>query len=176
MKRKRQTISFFIVILFLSFGLLSCEQSTQAVGKTQVASSAQGLELAPDFTLTDIQGKRFSLSDTRGKLVVLNFWSVGCGVCKDEMPLLQELHEKYKDKGMEMVAVALDPPFVAQGYVADHGFTFQVPIGTRAVQAQYKNFRYIPRTFVINREGYIVDDIEGPRDPKYWQKVIEENL
>lgn len=64
---------------------------------------------APEFTLKDLQGNKISLSNYRGKVVLLNFWSTTCGPCLEEIPSLIELQREYKGQGLVVLGIALDP-------------------------------------------------------------------
>ena len=84
---------------------------------------------APDFTLNDLAGNSYTLSENPGKAHLLVFWSIFCEPCKAEMPLIQRLYEEYKDQGLEVISIALDgEPMVKsiQGLVKQQGYTFPV--------------------------------------------------
>ena len=64
---------------------------------------------APDFTLKDLDGKTWKLSDLKGKkIVMIDFWATWCNICKREMPILQKVYQEYKGKGVEFFGIALD--------------------------------------------------------------------
>jgi len=89
-------------ILFCSFCLL--------VGIAIVPALAVKINTpAPDFTLKDLQGNKVSLSNYRGKVVLLNFWSTTCGPCLEEIPSLIELQREFKSQGLVVLGIALDP-------------------------------------------------------------------
>ena len=116
--------------------------------------------LAPDFQLPDLDGQAVSLSDFRGKPVLINFWASWCGPCLYEMPYIQEVFEdeEWSDKGLIILAVNLgeDPPVVTK-FMAAYGFSFPVLLDVKQVVAQEYNIRGIPASFFIDKGGIIRD-------------------
>ncbi|MFC2077545.1 peroxiredoxin family protein [Candidatus Bipolaricaulota bacterium] len=133
-----------------------------------VAAAALGLlspgrsepALAPGFSLVSLDGDVVSLSDYRGQVVVLDFWASWCQPCTKTFPKLHELHGQYADRGVVLLVVSLDRSEEAsREHLAENGFpTENVLWGSlaeaRAVKDLY-GVRGIPRTFLIDREGYI---------------------
>lgn len=117
-----------------------------------------------NFTLKDLEGKKVSLGDFKdSKVVVLNFWASWCSACKKEMPSLNSLEGKYKDKGLKVVAVAEDSKKRVSKYVDGKDFVFTVlidPYGT--AMGKYKILA-LPETFIIS-DGRIIGRITGGAD------------
>jgi peroxiredoxin len=119
--------------------------------------------LAPDFTLQSLDGKSMSLSDLRGKAVLLNFWATWCTPCKIEMPWFVELQNQYRAQGLQIVGVAMDDASkedIAK-FAKDMGVNYPILIGKEAVGDQYGGVPALPETFFIGRDGKIVDKILG---------------
>ncbi len=97
---------------------------------------------APDFSIKDTDGNLFSLANERGKKTILIvFWSIFCEPCRAEMPAIQKLYEKYKDKGLDVISVALDgEPMKSSivGFVKQEGYTFRVLIDELDAQEMFK--------------------------------------
>ncbi len=151
--------------LLFSLALLSgCEKGSSG---TVPPIAGDGVnQPAPDFTLTDMQGNQVTLSQLRGNVVLLNFWATWCPPCREEMPSMEELHQRYKNQGLVLLAVNVE----AEGYEAVSRFlpgkdyTFPILLDSAAeVQNQYKVFRF-PETFIIDRNGMVVDKLIGARD------------
>ena len=121
--------------------------------------------IAPDFTLSDLQGKEVSLSDLKGKVVLLNFWGTWCGPCRKEIPDFINLSKKYKKEGLEIVGITLTSgsPEKIQEFADQWGINYQLLTDingneTQTVTALYgqatgKRITGIPTTFIIDREG-----------------------
>jgi thiol-disulfide isomerase/thioredoxin len=118
---------------------------------------------APDFTLESLDGKNLTLSDLRGKAVVLNFWATWCGPCKIETPWLVELQNQYGHEGLQIVGVESgdDSKEDIAKFVKDMGINYPVLIGKEAVGDAYGGIPALPETFFIGRDGKIVDKSLG---------------
>ena len=115
-------------------------------------------KLAPDFTLTGLDGQEVSLSAFRGQPVLLNFWAIWCGPCRMEMPLLQDMYEKWTDEGLVFLAVNLqEDPARVKEFIEDAGYTFPVLLSPGNKIPLAYNIRGIPATFFIDADGVIRD-------------------
>jgi len=110
--------------------------------------------VAPSFELLDLAGKMQGLPE--GEVVLLNFWATWCPPCREEMPSMQALHEKFKDQGLKIIAVSVDAKVSSvQKFIQDHALTFEVLHDDQGeVSRQYGVFRY-PETFIIGRDGKV---------------------
>jgi len=141
-----------------------------------MASANKG-SLAPDFTLNDLCGKKVTLSQFRGKVVILNFWSIWCGPCLAEMPSLNKLYLELKDKGLVVLAIAEDPAEKPlKSYIKEKGLAFPVLMDKeRKVYLKYSLFG-IPVSFLIDKKGVIIEKIIGESDwvsPQMKEKVVK---
>ena len=158
-----------IVLLGLLFAAQGCAPSAQDTGRSgQVSNDTTGLkgsELmpapkigrpAPDFTLVDLNGNEVTLSDFRGKTVFINFWATWCPPCRAEMPEIEAIYQKYKDKGVVVIGVdILEPEDVVRQFVEQGGYSWTFVLdATGAVSDDYK-VTAIPISFFIDREGII---------------------
>jgi len=115
-------------------------------------------KLAPDFTLNGLDGQEVSLSDLRGKPVLLNFWATWCGPCRIEMPFLQEIYEKWTGKELVLLAVNLqEDPGKVREFVESAGYSFPVLLTDGNEVPLSYNIRGIPATFFIDADGVIRD-------------------
>jgi peroxiredoxin len=151
-------------LLFATTSLLlySCSGSNPVEVKG-LAQQTGNLKTAPDFTLKDANGSAVKLSDYRGKVVLLNFWATWCGPCKIEIPWFMEFEQQYKDQGLEVLGIAMDDDGWAavKPYIAQHKMNYRVVVGDDAVANLYGGIDSLPTTFVINREGKVVDTHVG---------------
>lgn len=125
---------------------------------------------APGFLASTIDASSTtkSLSDYRGKVILLNVWATWCGPCRQEMPSIEALRQDYKDRDdFAIVAVSIDAPGKEQeirDFVAEYGLTFEIlhdPLNT--ISASYRVVGY-PETFVIAKDGTIRKKWIGPDD------------
>lgn len=126
---------------------------------------------APDITLSDLNGTTKSLKDFRGKVVLLNFWATWCVPCVTEMPSLERVYEKLKDKGFEVVAVSVDPPIAAEAvkkFVSDHNLTFTVLRDPELAHVERYGVTGFPETFFIDATGRIL----SVTDPETKEKAL----
>lgn len=112
---------------------------------------------APDFTLPDLNGKQISLSDYKGKVVLLNFWATWCPPCRLEMPTIEKAYQKYKTKGFEVLAVSVDagPKSAIQHFLQELDLSFQVLLDPDMETLRTFRSSALPTTVVIDRRGNI---------------------
>ena len=131
---------------------------------------------APDFTVPRLGSGSVGLKELRGQLVFLNFWATWCLPCKEEMPSMERLHQRYKSRGFVVLGLSVDrngpavPPFVKR-----LGLTFPIGLDPDMVVADRYRVRALPSTFLIDRNGNTVAVAFGARkwDSKAAQEVIE---
>lgn len=125
-------------------------------------------EPAPDFTLKTLDGKTMTLSELKGKKVVLNFWATWCPPCKEEMPFFQQYYEKYADEdNVEIVAVNItlkDKLDQVKSFVESYHLTFPILLMEEEDLMETYRIYTIPSTFMINTKGEIEKQILGPLD------------
>lgn len=128
-------------------------------------------DLAPDWTLTDPTGKQHTLSEYRGKVVVMDFWATWCGPCLRAMPGLQELHEKYKDKDVVIFGINCWESGDPVAMMAREGYTYTLLLDGDPVAALY-SVSGIPTFYVISPTGRVAHHAVG-FDPQMEAKLAE---
>jgi peroxiredoxin len=134
---------------------------------------------APRTTFTTLTGQKLPLESLRGKVVLVNFWATSCPGCVKEMPELVKTYRKYHDRGLETVAVAMsyDPPTYVQQFTEQNGLPFTVALDTDGTAAQaFGNVQLTPTTFVIDKQGHIVQQILGEPDFAKLHAMLEKEL
>lgn len=133
-------------------------------------------EPAPNFTLEDVQGNIHSLSEYRGKVIILNFWATWCRPCRKEMPSMQRAWEQVRDQGVVLLAVDWkeDKEMVAM-FLEKYPIDFPIPMDKDGSLAADLGVRGLPTTFVIDPQGQVVYRVVGERewdDPELLNKVL----
>ncbi|MBI5700188.1 TlpA family protein disulfide reductase [Candidatus Saganbacteria bacterium] len=134
-----------------------------------LASSGWGMGSRPpvdDFVLPNLDGKQVMLSDHRGKVVLLNFWASWCPPCREEMPSLQKLYVKLKGRQFELLTVSVEDedPVVIRAFLKKNGYTFKVLHDRNGEVASRYQIYAIPTTFLLDKNGRIVERTVGSRD------------
>ena len=119
---------------------------------------------APDFTLPDMTGQKYSLKDFRGKLVFLNFWATWCPACIEEMPSIEELYKKFSKDGLEVIGLDLDvrrKP--VEKFLKEYKITFRILLDPKNKVSRRYGIFGLPATFIIDREGKLYALAHGAR-------------
>ena len=158
-------ITYCIVSILILF---SANNSYSYSKKDFKAFGIQELkEEAPNFTIVDPNGKRISMNDYRGKVVILHFWATWCKPCKDEFPLFEKLFQNFK--GRERVFLPISRDLKAdrkevEKVAKDFGLSFQVYLAREGdVTNRYWTWG-TPVTYFIDKKGWIIGRALGPRD------------
>ena len=130
-------------------------------------------DAAPDFKVDSLDGKALSLADSRGKVVLLNFWATWCGPCREEIPDLIALQQKYRDQ-LQIIALTVDEDDAAmvKKVVARSGINYPVAMSPEDVRTQYGGITALPTSFILDTQGRIVQKHEGLRDPVLYETEI----
>ena len=123
-------------------------------------------EPAPNFQLRDLQGRLVTLSDLRGKVVLLNFWATWCGPCRVEMPAMEQLYRMFSRKDFEILAVSIDAQGVAvtRPFQQEYHLTFPILHDADYRVGLMYGVRSLPMTFLVDRQGVVRHQIFGARD------------
>ena len=127
----------------------------------------------PDFTLETVDGKTVSLSDYRGRPVVINFWATWCAPCREEMPLLQETYDAHRDDGLVVIGVNVrETPEKVKRFLAEVGVEFPVLLDSEGAAVNRYLVTSLPLTFFVDREGRLRTLVVGGMT----EAVLEERL
>jgi cytochrome c biogenesis protein CcmG/thiol:disulfide interchange protein DsbE len=126
----------------------------------------RGPALAPDFAAPDLAGQAVRLSGQRGKVVLVNLWATWCPPCREEMPSMERLHQELKDRGFVLLAVSQDETGAeaVKAFVDQMKVTFPVLLDPQGDVGKKFGVWGYPESFLVDREGRIVERVIGPRD------------
>ena len=149
-----------VVVLILAYGVLTRTSDEKVGNLPQV-----GQPLA-DFALTDLQGNTVQLSDLRGNVVFINVWATWCQPCIDEMPTIERLYHQLHPRGLEVVAISLDPlgAQVIEPFMRRYRLTFPVLLDVKSEVERLYGTTGVPESFIVDKQGRLVEKVVGPRD------------
>ena len=120
---------------------------------------------APEFSLTDLSGRKLELSSYRGKVVILDFWATWCEPCRTEIPRLADLQNKYRDRGLQIIGISLDDePKAVRAFYQQFNMNYPVAVGDANLAERYGGILGLPVNFVISRDGRIYAKHAGEVD------------
>ena len=134
---------------------------------------------APQVTYTDLTGQKITSESLKGKVVMVNFWATSCVTCIKEMPQMVQTYNKYKDQGLEYIAVAMsyDPPNYVLNYAQTRQLPFKVALDTQGELARsFGDVKLTPTTYVIDKEGNIIKRYVGEPEFSQLHKLLEKAL
>jgi peroxiredoxin len=127
-----------------------------------------------DFTLTDLAGKKWTLRELRGKVVLVNFWATWCPPCRKEIPDLEALYEQFKDQGLVVLAISDEDRGKVEPFMAERRVTYPVLLDPGRTVHQRFEVEGIPKTFIYDREGKLAAQSIDMRTRKQFLELLAE--
>ena len=163
------------VLLFGLMGWISIASVSAQVNSASCTETDRKANL--NFVLKDINGSDVTLSDYRGKVILLDFWATWCAPCRIEIPGFIDLYDQYEKDGLEVLGISVDDPIsTLLLYTEDMGMDYPVLIGDQRddVKDAFGPLLGFPSTFLINREGMICHQHIGftPKE-KFEREILE---
>ena len=163
-----------VILVFLLAAFCSCPAKAQVTSSADMAKAfaeagmpllKQGIS-SREFSLPPVwpetQKENLSLGALKGKVVFLNFWATWCGPCRAEMPSMEALHGRYREKGLEILAVNCgESKEQVQTFMKNNGLTFTAVLDTDGKASGSYGIQAIPTSFLIDREGKIIARLVG---------------
>ena len=151
-------LTVLVIILSLTLNNSSLEFSNQV--------AIEGDIPAPDFTFPGLDGKKVSLSDYKGKVVLVNIWATWCPPCVKEMPSMEKLYRKFKGENFEILAVSIDETGLkaVAPFMEKTRLTFPALIDSKGTIKPVYRITGIPESFIIDKQGVLIKKIVGPVD------------
>ena len=166
--RHRLFTRIAFIAAFVAVPCLPCPSAAQTM------TPATQRAAAPDFTLNDGNGKPITLSEYKGKVVLLDFWATWCTGCKVEIPWYMEFEKKYKRRGLTSIGVAMDDDGwkTVTPYLKKKPINYPIVVGDATFAKTY-NVQSLPVTLLIDRHGRIADAHVGMVVKSAWEGEIQ---
>jgi cytochrome c biogenesis protein CcmG/thiol:disulfide interchange protein DsbE len=152
----------FLLILGLGWVWLSVIPANATTGG-KIPAPQTGF-LAPDFTAQTIEGGTITLSNLRGKVILVNIWASWCPPCRAEMPAIEHTYQAYKNQGFTMLAInstVQDTAANAQAFVSENQLTFPILMDKTGEITRLYRVQSLPTSFFIGRDGIIREVVVG---------------
>src|SRR5512136_1122371 len=175
----KRTLLIIVTVVALILGTFFADRATRVRPKGTVKAdnplprtSNAALPVAPDFTLKDLDSRDVSLSQYKGKVVLLNFWATWCEPCRVEIPWLIDMQQKYSARGFTIIGVAMDEegksevaPYVAKERFNVNGtpvpMSYPIVLGNDPMADKFGGLLGYPTSILISRDGKVVKRITG---------------
>jgi peroxiredoxin len=128
----------------------------------------------PDFTLTDLAGKKWSMSELRGKVVLVNFWATWCPPCRKEIPDMEALYDKFKNQGLVVLGISDDDEAKIREYAAAQKINYPLLLDPGRKVTELFRVEGIPKSFVYDRSGKLVSQAIDMRTRQQFLQMLAE--
>jgi len=154
------------LILSITISFLSLSKTITAATPTLNLTFPKKIKKAPSFELKLLDGTSIFLEDLKGKIVLLNFWSIYCTPCREEMVSLQTLWQHYKNMGLIVIAVSVDrnDKVQTEEYIKNSELTFPIGLDINKKLRQLYEIKALPTSYIIRRNGEFLARIIGERN------------
>jgi len=145
-------------------GLVGCRQSSPPPPKEAVIPVGEIGSRLPDFIVDDLQGRKISSADLRGKVVLIDFWATWCQPCKKEMPGYQKLLDRYGSQGFVIVGLKFDTMMDSEDpvkFARRIGVRYPLAVATEGLRKKFGNIEGLPTTLLYDRQGILRKKVIG---------------
>jgi thiol-disulfide isomerase/thioredoxin len=172
--RMRITVAAMVLACAAAAGVFFVHRAE--VEKQRIRAAAER-KAAPDFSLTDLDGKPLQLTAFHGKVVLIDYWATWCAPCKVEIPHLVALQRKYGPQGLQIIGISMDDDAaVVRTFARDLAMNYPVGLGNAELAESYGGVLGLPVAFLIDRDGRIVKRLDGDEKLQGLEREISELL
>lgn len=158
-------ICIFFILSFTNCQAQPKKTTEQNESTSSEQTTTEGKTLAPDFTLKDLSGNEVGPASFRGKVLVIDFWATWCPPCREAIPHLISMKQKYGDQGFEVLGVSMDkgPDALStvKTFAQEQGVNYPIVIGNQTIANSYGGISGIPTFFIVDKNGYIIKSQTG---------------
>jgi len=152
-------------LLILSFGLLFVSCS---------ATEKKNFKKAPDFSLKTTDNRIVKLSEHKGKIVIVNFFATWCPPCKMEIPDFVKFYKENKEKGVVIIGIAVESKLEdVKKMIKEFKINYPVCLSDGKVEREYGGIRFVPTSFIIDKNGNIYKKQIGMMNKKQLEEILE---
>jgi len=160
-------------------GMVAFAAGIVVLAATAAVSNLTLLKPAPEVHFTALSGEKFSTSELRGKVVLVNFWATYCASCVQEMPKIVDTYKKFAPRGYDTIAVAVrhDNPHRVAQFAASRALPFKVALDSSgALAKEFGNVRITPTSFLIDKRGRVLRRYVGEPNWAELHELVERAL
>lgn len=180
--RNRRIAAFPMAVLFPVLVAVACgggpPSGEAGSGPSARRDATRIPRPAPGFELRNLEGGVVRLSDTAGKVRLVDFWATWCAPCREAIPDFKDLHARYREHGFEIIAISMDEegPSVVRPWVEREGIPYTIVMGSDEVGEAFGGVLGLPTAFLVDREGQIVASWVGSVPKRVFEEKIREAL
>ena len=142
-----------------------------------VAGVETGERRAPRYDVTTLDGARLTADALRGRVVLVNVWATWCGPCRAEMPLLQRMYERHRDRGLVILGLSVDVGDApVREFLRERGVTYPVAVVGPNGLGAFGGVRGYPTSFLLDRDGVVRHEVIGPLAPASLEPAVRRLL
>jgi thiol-disulfide isomerase/thioredoxin len=166
MMGEKRIFRYFVVCIVLAFLCLAGNADAISLGSKIDIKPIKGNRTLPSLNLEDLKGKKVDLKSFKGKVIFLNFWATWCGPCKEEMPSIEALYQRFKDRDFIFLTISVDyeGSKPVREFIEKNRYTFPVLVDQKSETLDIFEVTGIPTTFVIDKQGKLLGKAIGPRN------------
>jgi len=161
------TVCVFCFVLVILFALAGCSKGPPAAG-----------EPLPKFTLSDLKGRKITAPDDFiGKVMIIRFWEEGCKSCVKEMPMIDDIYNRHKERGLIILAVNVgQSKDVVEAFVTKLHLSYPVLLDAKSVTAKRYGIKAVPFTLIVDRKGIVRKRVLGETEGEAFEKMVNDLL
>jgi cytochrome c-type biogenesis protein len=150
--------------------------------QTNIGSTSRIFEVkaisngVPLFSWYTENGQKSSITEYKGKIIIINFWATWCSPCRNEIPVLVKIYHQYKERGLVMLGICLDQDISLSdlaSFVGEHEINYQVIFDNGMLESAFGGISAIPTTFVVSKDLKILNKYVGEMDEERMNKLLE---